>query len=141
MKHIAEMLDLLADNLGHIATSEVVVGEPIELDGVTIVPLSRVGVGIGAGGGEGEGELHNHGKAKGKAKTGPGAGKGLGGGTGGGAKVRPVGLIAFTADGVEVQAIPTKKGLLDKLFDKVPEVIELVEKAQDKARQEKSAPA
>lgn len=139
MKHIAEMLDLLADNLGHIATSEVVVGEPIELDGVTIVPLSRVGVGIGAGGGEGEGEFHNHGKVKGK--TGPGSGKGLGGGTGGGAKVRPVGLIAFTADGVEVQAIPTKKGLLDKLFDKVPEVIELIEKAQGKTQQKNNAPA
>ncbi len=138
MKHIAEMLDLLADNLGHIATSEVVVGEPIEFDGVTIVPLSRVGVGIGAGGGEGEGEFHDH---KGKGKSGPGAGKGLGGGTGGGAKVRPVGLIAFTADGVEVQAIPTKKGLLDKLFEKIPEVIELIEKAQDKAQQKKSVTA
>jgi uncharacterized spore protein YtfJ len=42
---------------------------------------------------------------------------------GGGGKVRPVGVIIFGPDGVEVQPIADKKGLLDKLFDKVPELV------------------
>ena len=56
-------------------------------------------------------------------------GKGMGGGAGGGGKVRPVGVIVFSPDGVTIEPIPDKQGVLDKLFDKVPELIDMVKDA------------
>jgi uncharacterized spore protein YtfJ len=141
MEHIKELLSVLTGELGNVARSEVVVGDPIELGKFTVIPLSRISVGMGAGGGEGEGDFRMEVKAKAgeesKRRRGPhwhhGMGKGRGGGSGGGAKVRPVGVIIFGPDGVEVQPIQTKKGLLDKIFEKVPDVIDLVEKAREKS--------
>jgi uncharacterized spore protein YtfJ len=134
MEHIVEMLDLISGNLSSVAKSDVVVGEPIELGRVTVVPLSRVSVGMGGGGGEGEGDFpppSPRGKDKGRKRP-AGGGKGTGGGTGGGAKVRPVGVIIFSEDGVEIQPIKDKKGIFDMIFEKVPEVMDMVKKAQEK---------
>ena len=130
MEHLMEMLDLVTSKFSDFADSNVVVGEPVKLDKVTIVPLIRVNVGFGGGGGQGEGDFAgpHKGKRKGPANCGPG--KGIGGGAGAGGKARPVGVIIFDEDGVSVQAIPRKKGLLDKLFDRVPEVIDLIKQAQ-----------
>jgi len=68
--------NLVKTTLGEIEKvlgTKTVVGEPIKVEGVTLIPLISVGFGFGAGGGEGKGE----------AKT---KGEGIGGGTGGGAK-------------------------------------------------------
>ena len=130
MEHLKDMLDLVTARFSDFSDSNVVVGEPIEFDEVTVVPLTRVSVGFGGGGGEGEGDFP---AGKGKAKAKPakfGKGKGTGGGAGAGGKARPVAVILFDKDGVSVQPIPQKKGLLDKLFDKVPEVIDLIKQAQ-----------
>ena len=48
----------------------------------------------------------------------------------------PVGVVAFGEDGVEVYPVKTKKGVLDKIFEKVPEVIDLVEKTKQKYESE-----
>ncbi|TNF30255.1 MAG: hypothetical protein EP329_14000 [Deltaproteobacteria bacterium] len=134
MEGLIELIELVAGGVEDAAKSDVVVGEPIALGGLTLVPLSRLSVGLGGGGGEGEGMIPDNPKA---AKRGPhgfksGSGKGSGGGAGFGARVRPVGIAIFSDDGVEVLPIADKKGILDKIFDKVPEVIDLVKKAQEK---------
>ena len=128
MEHLKEMLDLVTARFSDFSDSNVVVGEPIEFDDVTVVPLTRVSVGFGGGGGEGEGDFPGP-KGKGKMAK-HSKGKGTGGGAGAGGKARPVAVILFDADGVSVQPIPQKKGLLDKLFDRVPEVIDLIKQAQ-----------
>lgn len=66
------LLERLADRLGGAASSSTVYGDPIERDGVTVVPVSRADWGYGGGWGpDGEG----------------------GGGGGGGVRARPVGYI------------------------------------------------
>ena len=135
MEHLTKMLELVAERFTQFANSNVVVGEPIQLDGVTIVTLSRISVGFGAGGGEGEGDHHHRVKDKSHKGKRHGAGKGIGGGAGAGGKVRPVGVIVFDEQGVQVQPIPTKKGLLDKIFDKVPDVIDLIQQATEGKQQ------
>ena len=130
MDSIIELLELVSGRLTETAHSEVVVGETIDLGPVKIVPLSRLSLGMGLGGGEGEGEISAlHGK-KGKGR--PGRGKGHGAGAGAGARVRPVGVAIFTDDGVQILPIADKKGILDKIFDKIPKVIELVETAMER---------
>lgn len=128
MDHVVELLDQILKGLTDVARSDVVVGKPIVAGKTTIVPLCRVRVGYGAGGGVGEGEFEG---VPGKGKSEAGKGRGSGGGAGGGGRVRPVAVVVFSEDGVRVHPIPDRKGLLDKLFERVPELIEMAKKAQD----------
>ena len=137
MQHIKELLELVTGKLETVAHSDAVVGEPIELGGVTLVPLTRISLGFGMGGGEGEGQGFGPGSNPKKRGTGP-QGKGVGGGSGGGAKVRPVGVAIFSADGVEILPIKDKKGLLDRIFDKMPELVEMVKEATEGMEDNKS---
>ncbi len=50
----------LAERLGSAARADAVFGEPVERDGVTVIPVARVSWGFGGGGG-GEGEDEGHG--------------------------------------------------------------------------------
>jgi uncharacterized spore protein YtfJ len=49
-------------------------------------------------------------------------------GNGGGAKARPVGVIVFTDEGVKVEKIPDRSGPLDKIFEKIPDLIDMAYK-------------
>jgi len=129
MDQIAQMMELVSSKLAELARSDLVVGDPIELGPVTVVPLTQVGVGLGGGGGEGEGAMAPHG-AKHHGTAAPFEhGKGTGGGAGGGAKIRPVAVIIFAPDGVRVEPIPDRKGVLDKLMDYIPELMERMHKS------------
>jgi uncharacterized spore protein YtfJ len=81
------------------------VGEPITIEGNTLIPLISVGFGFGVGGGEGND---------------PKKGAGHGGGTGGGGGVKPVALVIINKDGVRVE--PIKSGTASVL-EKVAETI------------------
>jgi uncharacterized spore protein YtfJ len=70
-------LERMAEKLGMQARSASVYSEPIEKNGITIVPVAKVRWGFGAGGGAG----------------GAKEGKGHGSGGGGGMRVTPVGYI------------------------------------------------
>ena len=77
------------ENLEKMFTSKTVVGDPIQLDGHTIVPLLSVGLGFGAGSGSSDDPRK----------------KGEGGGFGGGGGVRPVALIISGKDGIHVERL------------------------------------
>ena len=124
MEKIIEILEQVAETLSDTAKSNVVVGEEIQLGSARIVPLSRVSIGFGGGGGEGDQQF---GPSK-ERKFRQHRGKGIGLGSGGGAKVRPVGVIVFTEDGVRVEEVPDKKGPFDKIFNKIPDIIDFAKK-------------
>ncbi|MFE6286476.1 spore germination protein GerW family protein [Streptomyces sp. NPDC057877] len=73
----ATLLERLADKLGAHASVTAVYGEPVTRDGVTVIPVARVGYGFGGGAG----------------RSVKGAEAGDGGGGGGGVDVRPLGFI------------------------------------------------
>jgi uncharacterized spore protein YtfJ len=124
MTNISELIEEMTQTLYDSANSEVVVGQTVELGSVKIIPLSRVSLGFGGGGGEGDQEFgHDR-----KGRHCSGNGKGSGSGAGGGAKVRPVAAIVFTDDEVRVEKIPDKSGPLDKIFEKIPDLIDLAHK-------------
>lgn len=123
MENVIEIIEQMAETLSDTAKSDVVVGNEIELGPVKVVPLSRISIGYGGGGGEGDQQM-----GPGKEKKANHKGKGIGLGSGGGAKVRPVGVIIFTEDGVRVEGIPNRRGPLDKIFDKIPDIIEFAKK-------------
>src|SRR4051794_31139077 len=71
------IIQQLADRLGAQARASTVYGEPVERDGVTVIPVARVRWGFGGGGGTSTGE----------------AGEGSGSGGGGGVMASPIGYI------------------------------------------------
>jgi len=124
MTNISELIEEVTRSLTDAANSEIVVGQTIELGSAKIIPLSRISLGFGGGGGEGD-QRFCHGQGK---KDRHASGKGKGGGAGGGAKVRPVAVIIFTEEDVRVETIPDKSSPLDKIFEKIPDLIDLAQK-------------
>ena len=123
MDSINQIVGAVLAHLGDKASSGTVVGEPMKVGDVTLVVLSMLSIGMGAGGGEGQ-------SPGGKSAKGPPPGAGLGEGAGGAVKVRPAAVIAFTAEGVEVLPIPAHPGPFEKMVDRVPAVVEMVERAR-----------
>ena len=104
MKDIEGLFGKAIGEIERILNTKTVVGEPITVEGNTLIPLVSVGFGFGVGAGEGND---------------PKKGAGSGGGTGGGGGVKPVALIVINKDGVHVESI---KGAAASLFEKVADV-------------------
>ena len=104
MEDIDKLFDKAVGEIERMLNTKTVVGEPITVEGNTLIPLVSVGFGFGVGGGQGDD---------------PKKGKGHGGGTGGGG-VKPVALIIINKDGVRVE--PIKSGTASVL-EKVVETI------------------
>jgi uncharacterized spore protein YtfJ len=90
------------DEIERMLNSKTVVGEPITVEGNTLIPLVSIGFGFGAGGSEG-----------GDAQ------KGAAGGVGGGGGVKPIALVIVTKDGVRLESV---KGAAASLVDKLTDV-------------------
>ncbi len=117
MEMVENFLKTTLGEMEKVLASRTVVGEPIIIEGRTLIPLTSIGFGFGAGGGEG--------KAEEKRK-----GEGQGGGAGGGAWVRPVAVVIIDKDGVRVEPI---RGGLSVAIEKIAEVIpQAMEKCMEK---------
>lgn len=80
------LLDTLAERLGTRVHTRTVYGEPVERQGVTVIPVAKARYGFGGGGGSKAGER--------------------GSGGGGGATVKPIGYIEIRDGGSRFQRIP-----------------------------------
>jgi uncharacterized spore protein YtfJ len=92
MEHVENLLKTTLAEIERLLTTRTVVGEPITVDGSTVIPLVAVGFGFGAGGGSGK---------DGKAAP----GEAFGGGSGGGGGIKPVALVIASKDGVRVESV------------------------------------
>ncbi|HYK59341.1 MAG TPA: spore germination protein GerW family protein [Bryobacteraceae bacterium] len=79
-----EMLEKIGSSLGSTATVKAVFGEPIHMEGKTVVPVAKVAYGFGAGGG------------RKPAKHGGSVDPSEGGGGGGGVRAFPAGALEIT---------------------------------------------
>lgn len=103
-----ESIDSIFENLEKFIKTETVIGEPIVVGEVTLVPVISVMFGCGAGGGAGTDD-------KGM--------KGNGNGGGGGARISPNGIVVIKKDG-DVSLLPIKnKSSLESLINMVPEIV------------------
>lgn len=126
MDAIERVVGSVMEHLSSAARSGAVAGEPIKLGEVTLVVLSMINLGMGAAGGQG-GPPPAPGKASAQGRI-----SGAGEGAGGAGKVRPVAVVAFTPEGVKVLPIPAPPGPFDKVVERVPEVVDLVERVRQK---------
>lgn len=107
MIEIESMFKTAMAEIERMLNTKTVVGEPITVEGNTLIPLVNVGFGFGAGGGTGP--------SPGSEKS-----EGTGGGTGGGGGVKPVALIIINKDGVRMEPI---KGGTASMLEKVAELV------------------
>ena len=105
-----DLLDTILNRLKSLASTETIIGEPVKVDNLTLLPVIKLSVGFVAGGGEG---------SAGKEKSTPA--NGVGGGGGGGASVNPVGFICW--DGENVKFISVGKGKIETLVESIPDVL------------------
>ncbi len=92
----AKLLERIMEKMGGQAHVTSVFGEPIERNGVTVIPVARLRWFFGAGMGSGPAEAPAGGAS-------PGTGEGSGGGGGGGAE--PVGYVEIGPDGATFKPI------------------------------------
>ncbi|MBI1926430.1 sporulation protein [Candidatus Poribacteria bacterium] len=121
--NVQDMLkDVLAE-LKALASTETVIGQPIQIDGKTVVPVIRVRVGFGGGGGSGQE---------------PGKGnQGLGGGFGAGVTVEPIAFITSTGDDISVVGVKGKGSpTMEKLLETLPDLIGQVKKQKQEKKEE-----
>ncbi len=105
MQNIENLFDKAVAEIERMINSKTVVGEPMAIEGNTLIPLINVGFGFGVGGGEGSDQQK---------------GTGHGGGTGGGGGVKPVALVVVNDDGVRVEPIKTgTASVLEKVAETV----------------------
>jgi uncharacterized spore protein YtfJ len=112
MDHVESLLKATLAEIERLLTTRTVVGEPITIEGNTLIPLVAVGFGFGAGGGSG----------KEQKKV---SGEGQGAGSGGGGGVRPVAIIIVNKDGVRVEGV--RRGaatMVEKVGEAVGKILE-----------------
>ena len=115
MADVEQLIKTTLTEIERILSTKAVVGEPMTVEGNTIIPLVSLGFGFGGGGGTGGG----------KDK-----GEGSGTGTGGGGGVRPLGVIVINADGVKIEPI---RGASAAMVEAVAEgITRIMEKRREK---------
>ena len=112
MEQVENLVKTTLGEIEKVLSTKTVVGEPLAIEGVTLIPLIKAGFGFGAGGGAGKGESRQK-------------GEGSGGCTGGGAYVKPIAVIIITKEGVKIEPIMGRvTGALEKLGETIPQTIE-----------------
>lgn len=95
MEDVEKLLKDTVEELEQLLNAKNVLGDPIEREGATVIPIVSYGFGFGAGG-------------KAAQKSGTSAGTGAGGG------IKPLGAIIFDKDGARVESI---KGALTNMTE------------------------
>jgi uncharacterized spore protein YtfJ len=105
--NIDSMASVILDKLKGIAQTDTVVGQPIQAEGATLIPVSRVSVGFGLGGAASKGNMA---------------------GSGGGLTVEPIAFVVVQGDEVKIVSLTRDKDVIGKAIDLVPEVLSLLKK-------------
>jgi uncharacterized spore protein YtfJ len=93
-----ELLERIGQTVGKRAQASAVFGDPVEREGVTVIPVARSRFGFGGGGGSGSSPDEDR--------------EGAGAGGGGGASVSPIGYIEVRDGGARFKRILTPMDLL-----------------------------
>ncbi len=115
---IEDMVRTMLNELREIVKTETVVGEPVIVGEVTLIPVSKISFGFGAGGGQGK-------KDDGSS------------GTGGGGSVQPVAFIVIQKGKAQLLPIEDKSMSIADLLKYAPDVLEKIKTFKDKRKKQK----
>ena len=111
MAEVESVVKATLEEIEKVLSTKTVVGEPITIEGNTLIPLISIGFGFGAGAGTGMGKKQE--------------GEGKGAGTGGGAGVKPVAIIVINKEGVKIEPIMGSMATaIERVGEAIPKAIE-----------------
>lgn len=112
--HVEELLGNTIDTLKGLLGNGTIIGTPIETQGVTLIPVSRLSVGVGGGGSD---YVSKHQKAP--------QGGSFGGGAAASAKVEPVAFLVVKEGDVKVlHMTPPPPTVTDRILDATPDLMD-----------------
>lgn len=124
--------DLFSTIMEHVRTmvdANTIIGQPIQAEGVTLLPISKLSFGFGSGGAD-----FTAGK-----KAAP-VSNNFGGGGGAGAKLEPVAFLVVKGDSVRLLPVsPPASTTVDRVIDMVPDVVDKITGFIDKQQEKKNA--
>ncbi|MCI1944261.1 GerW family sporulation protein [Clostridium luticellarii] len=120
---IRENAEMLFSKLENFLKTETVVGKPINIGDITLVPFITVNFGCAAGGGQ-------------DASSDKDKNEGSGAGMGAGAKITADAVLVIRGDTVKIISIKNKDGL-DKIIELVPDIIKKMGIKKNKNKEEK----
>lgn len=128
-----ELMKTTMDHLRGVTDANTIIGAPIQADGVTLIPVSKLSVGVGGGGSEFSTKNQTAGNSN------------FGGGSAASAKLEPVAFLVVQNGGVKLLPVTVSTSPISKVMDTVPEVVDkvtdFIEKQQDKKAQKAAAVA
>ena len=126
---ISELMRTTLESVQAMADANTIIGAPIQAEGITLIPVSRLSFGVAGGGAE----------FSTKKQTGPDSN--FGGGSGASAKLEPVAFLVIRENGVKLLPVaPPPATTVDRVIETVPEVVDkvtgFIEKQQEKKAKE-----
>ena len=122
---LPNMLENTIAKIREMVDANSVVGEPITLDGITIIPISKVSVGFGGGGSD-----FSH-------KTPTSAELPFGGGVGGGVKVSPIAFLVVKDGNVRMLPVASAPNTTsERIVEMVPDLLDKISAFLDKKNAE-----
>ena len=114
-KNLPNMLESTITKIREMLDANSVVGQPIVVDGVTIIPISKISVGLGGGGSDYVSKHPN-------AQENP-----FGGGVGAGAKVTPVAFLIIKDGNTRMVPVPVPANTtVDRVVEMVPDTLDKI---------------
>ena len=107
MEDVKELISTTLGEINEMISTKTVIGEPIAVGEVTIVPLISASFGFGVGGSSGASRLRQSAEREGAGST-------------GGAMVRPVAVVIMDKEGIRVEPVP---GSLASALERASEVL------------------
>ena len=119
--HIKGIMDTTMDKLHAMVDADTVIGTPISVGGITLVPVSKVAFGLATGG------------ADFPTKTQSGL---FGGGGGAGVPITPISFIAINGNDIKMLPISNEVTNIDRAIAMAPDLINKVKELFNKEKTE-----
>ncbi len=117
---IEELVKTVLAEVKSITRTESIVGKPMEIGEVTLIPVARISMGFAVGGG-----VRDTKEGKGEA-------------TGGGATIEPIAFFVVKGDHVDLVTLKKGDAGLDRLFELVPQIMDRVKVMKDRKQEKRT---
>lgn len=108
---VKSIMDTTMDKLRSMVDADVIIGTPIKVDKITLIPVSKAAFGMATGGSDFSSKSGN---------------PLFGGGGGAGVTVTPIAFIAINGESVRMMPIYNSMSTVDKAISMTPELIDKI---------------
>ena len=109
--NIKGIMDVTMEKLRAMVDADTIIGTPIKLGDVTLLPVSKISFGVATGGSDFPSKTRND---------------MFGGGGGAGVTISPVAFISISGDSVKMMPIYNDLGTVDKAVNMAPELLDKI---------------